>query len=64
MKPGIENQLKQLARTLPPKQQTLDFANSNRWQQLPAADRRTCREAIAALLYQVTLATQENAERE
>lgn len=60
MKPGIEEQLKQLSQMLTAKQQTLDFANSNLWQQLPAADRRACRDAIAALLAQVTLATQEN----
>lgn len=64
MKLGIEEQLKQLTQMLTAKQQTLDFVNSNLWQRLPAADRRACRDAVAALLYQVTLATQENEEHE
>ncbi len=55
-----KTQLKQLVQKLPPKQQMLDFGNSNLWQQLSATDRRACRDAIAALLSQVTLATQEN----
>jgi hypothetical protein len=57
-------QLKQLVQTLPPKQQTLDFANSNLWRQWSAADRQACRDAIAALLYQVTLATQDDETQE
>lgn len=64
MKLGIQNQIKQLAQTLPAKQQTLDFADSKLWRQLSAADRRTCRDAVAALLVQVTIATQENDEHE
>jgi hypothetical protein len=64
MKLGIEIELKQLVQTLPPRQQTLDFAGSNLWEQLPTADHQACRAAIAALLCQVTLATQENDEHE
>jgi hypothetical protein len=64
MKLGIEEQLKQFTQMLSPKQQTLDFAHSKLWQQLPDADRRACRDAIAALLLQVTLTTQENDEHE
>ena len=57
MKLAVEEQLQQVAQMLAPKQQTFDFAHLNLWQQLPAADRRACRDAIAALLSQVTLAT-------
>lgn len=59
MKLGNERQLRQLAQTLPPKQQTLDFVHSNLWRQLPVTDRRACCDALAALLYQLALATQE-----
>jgi hypothetical protein len=64
MKLGIEDQLKQLARTLPPQQQTLDFADANLWRQLPTADRQACRDAITALLFQVALAVQEDQSNE
>lgn len=64
MKPEIEEELKQIVQTLTPKQQMLDFNNSNLWRQLPDTDRRACRDAVAALLRQVTLATQENHEHE
>jgi len=64
MKLGIEQRLKQFTQMLSPKQEMLDFAHSNLWQQLPEADRRACRDAIAALLVQVTLTTQENDEHE
>jgi hypothetical protein len=64
MKLGNEDQLRQLAQTLPPKQQTLDFIHSNLWRQLPAADRRACRDAIAALLSQLVFATQEKPPHE
>jgi hypothetical protein len=57
-----QRQLKQLMQTLPPKQQTLDFGSQNLWQQLPAEDRRACRDAIAAFLYQVAVSTPENPE--
>ncbi len=60
----LETRRKQLAKKLPPKQQTLDFGNSQLWQQLLEADQLACREAIAKLLYQVCLATQENDEHE
>jgi hypothetical protein len=55
-----ETQLRHLARTLAPKQQTLDFANAELWQQLPAVHREACREALAALLYQVATTTPAN----
>ena len=60
MKREAERHLQRLVRTLRPKQQTLDFDEAKRWEQLPAADRRACQSAIAALLYQVTITTQEN----
>jgi hypothetical protein len=63
MKPGLANQLHQLLQTLTPRQRTLDFADPCRWEQLPAADRRACRDAIAALLQQV-ITTQENVDHE
>jgi hypothetical protein len=63
MKPGLENQLHQLLQTLTPRQQTLDFADPCRWDQLPTADRQACRDAIAALLQQV-ITTQENLDHE
>lgn len=59
MKLGSDDQLRQLARTLPPKQRTLDFVESQLWPQLPAEHRRACRDALAALLSQLTIATQE-----
>jgi len=63
MDPGLKNQLQLLLQTLTPRQQTFDFARSRRWEQLPAADRGAFRDAIAALLYEVT-ATQENDDHE
>jgi hypothetical protein len=51
-----QQQLKQLIRTLPPKQQSLDFGNVGPWTQLSAADRQACRDAIAALLFRVASA--------
>jgi len=60
MKREAERHLQRLVRTLRPQQQTLDFDEAKRWEQLPAADRRACQSAIAALLYQVTITTQEN----
>ena len=63
MKPGLENQLQQVLQTLTPRQQTLAFADSRQWKQLPAAARRACRDAIAALLYQV-ITTQEDDDHE
>lgn len=62
MKLGIEQRLKQFTQMLSPKQEMLEFAHSNLWPQLPAADRQACRDAIAALLVQVSLAIQENDE--
>ena len=52
--------IQQLLQTLPPRQQTLDFADASRglWQQWSCADHKACISAIAALLAQVTLATQ------
>lgn len=64
MKPENDEPLQQLVQTLPPTQQTLDFANSNLWWQLPDTERRACRDAVAALLRHVTLATQENHKHE
>jgi hypothetical protein len=57
-----ERHLQRLVRTLRPQQQTLDFDEAKPWEQLPAADRRVCRSAIAALLYQVTITTPDNDE--
>jgi len=60
MKREAERHLQRLVRMLRPQQQTLDFDEAKRWEQLPAADRRACQSAIAAMLYQVTITTQEN----
>jgi hypothetical protein len=60
MKREAERQLQRLAPALSPRQQTLDFDEARRWEQLPAADQQACRSAIAALLYQVTIMLQEN----
>ena len=49
--------LTRLAQMLPPKQQTLDFGDAGPWQQLPATDRQACRDALAALIYQVATAS-------
>lgn len=62
MKLEEERQLQHLASALAPKQQTLDFANVKLWQQLPVVHRQACRDAIAALLYQVATATPANEE--
>ena len=60
MKREAERHLQRLAPALSPKQQTLDFDQEKLWEQLPAVDRQGCRSALAALLYQVTIAAQEN----
>jgi len=60
MKLETETQLQRLAPALAPKQQTLDFAHVKLWQQLPMVHRGACREALAALLYQVATATPAN----
>jgi len=60
----LETRRKHLAKKLPPKQQTLDFANSQLWQRLRQDDQLACRDAIANLLCQVLLATQENEDHE
>jgi hypothetical protein len=60
MKLEAERQLQRLSRTLAPKQQTLDFAHVKLWQQLPVVHREACRDAIAALLYQVAAAAPAN----
>lgn len=57
MKREAERTLQRLAPALRPQQQTLDFHEAKRWEQLPAADRRACRSAIAAMLYHVTVTT-------
>ena len=46
-----------LDQMLPPKQQTLDFGNAGPWQQLSAMDRQACRDALAAMIYQVATAS-------
>lgn len=64
--------LQHVLEKLPPKQRTLDLGNTRPWTQFPAADRQACRDAIAALLFQVATATsvddehglQENDEHE
>ncbi len=57
-----QRQLKQLMQTLPPKQRMLDFGSQSPWQLLPTADQRACRDAIAAFLCQVAVATSANQE--
>lgn len=52
--------LRQLVRTLPPKQQTLDFGQRSPWLQLPTTTQEACRDAVAALLYHVTTITLAN----
>jgi len=60
------------AQTVAAKQQTLNFGVKSLWRQLPAIDRKACRDAIAELIYQVADATcteqqqphQENNEHE
>ena len=64
MKRQAERKLQRLTPTLRPKQKTLDFDEEKLWEHLPAADRRACQSAIAALLYQVTITTQENKTQE
>ena len=54
------HRLRQLAERLPPRQQTLDFARSERWHQLPHSDQQACRQAMAKLLYQVVAQAKEN----
>jgi hypothetical protein len=64
--------LQHLLQKPPAKQRTLDLGNTSPWTQLSAADRQACRDAIAALLFQVATATsfhdehrlQENDEHE
>ena len=60
MKREDKRQLQRLAPALAPQQQAFDFDDPKRWEQLPTADRRACCEAISVMLYQVTIATQEN----
>ena len=64
MKREAERKLQRLAPALRPQQQTLDFDEAKLWEQLPAADQRACRGAIAALLYQVTITTPHDKTRE
>jgi hypothetical protein len=59
-----EPQHKQLVAMLPPKQQTLDFAKSQLWEQLPESDRRSCRDALAHLLCQAIQPTQDTDDHE
>lgn len=59
-----ELQRKQLAAMLAPKQQTLDFAKSKLWEQLPESDRRSCRDALAQLLCQAIQPTQDTDDHE
>lgn len=47
-------QQRNVVQTLAPKQQTFDFGSESLRQQLSSHDRRTCRDVIARLLYQVT----------
>lgn len=54
-----QQQLKKLVRMLPPKQQILDFGKLSPWAQLPAADQRACRDAIAALLCHVAVESRD-----
>lgn len=60
----LESRRKHLVKKLPSKQQTLDFGNSQLWQQFLKTDQLACHEAIAKLLCQVCLTTQENDEHE
>lgn len=64
MKREAERKLRRLAPALRPQQQTLDFHEAKLWEQLPAADRRACRSGIAALLYHVTVMTQNDKTQE
>ena len=64
MKREAERKLQRLAPTLRPKQQTLDFDEEKLWEQFPAADQRACQIAIATLLYQVTITTQNDKTQE
>lgn len=59
-----ESQHKQLAAKLRPKQQTLEFANSRLWEQLPKSDQQACRDALARLLCQVIQSNQDTNEHE
>lgn len=52
-----DSEFRQLIRTLPPTQQTLDFDDVNPWQSLPDADRQACCEAIAAMLTHIATTT-------
>jgi hypothetical protein len=63
MKRGHDKRLDRLLKALTPRQRTIDFGASRLWEHLPVADRRACRDAIAALLYQV-ITTQENEDHE
>jgi len=45
----------------PPRQGKLDLPMSDRWQQLPGADRQACCQALAQLLYQVV--TRQSGDR-
>jgi hypothetical protein len=42
-----------LLATLTPRQQTLDFACSQRWQELPGDDQHACRQLLTRMLCQV-----------
>lgn len=64
MKREAERTLQRLAPALRPQQQTLDFHEEKLWEQLPAADQRACQSAIAALLYHVTVTTQNDKTQE
>lgn len=60
MKREAERKLQRLAPALRPQQQKLDFHEARLWEQFPAADQRACQSAIAALLYQVMVTTQND----
>lgn len=61
----LESKFKHLAKMLPPKQQTLDFASPKLWEQLPKSDRQACCDSLAKLLCQVLKSsTQENSKHE
>jgi hypothetical protein len=54
------NQQRLLMKMLRTKQQTLDFDSPNIFQQLSMAQQRACQAAIADLIFQVAIATQDN----
>jgi hypothetical protein len=55
---------KRLAAARTQRQQKLDFARSNRWQQLPLAAQQACRQSLARLLCQVISKTNQEHDNE